>query len=417
MNKKLILGLILAVLAIGIPLTLYVMQTPQETRTRASGNTTLTFEPSSTQSNPIQKNSGDNVNLDISINPGGSNIGFVRFEVKFDPTKLTPDTNPFTLNQSVFSTIVEGPVVESGRIAASISVGADPTKVVTQTSKVGTINLKAINGTGGTPTKVEYGQLSQSLSTGSNEEFGQDTLSGTTPAYIAIGGGSTTPQPSPNPTGDPCGGLIPASDCPSVTPPVAGDTTVLNFDLLLHGIGAAGDNPNPSGNSLSNKNPLTPQRLMSIQIYNSSNQLVASEAGFVNYDSNAGSFRGGIDLGPDFPDGSYILKIQTGRYLKKLVPGIQSITALQNNNVKQIDLVAGDINGDNLLNVLDYNAFLNCGYGVLEPLPIADPNSLFNSSECQVFTPIGYVDLDDNGIVNNFDYNLFLRELSVQNGD
>jgi hypothetical protein len=80
-------------------------------------------------------------------------------------------------------------------------------------------------------------------------------------------------------------------------------------------------------------------------------------------------------------------------------------------------LVTGDTNNDNVLNILDYNALLDCGYGELNPLPINDPNSTYNSKECQVHTPTEDVDLNDDGIINSTDYNLFLRELSVQNGD
>ena len=79
--------------------------------------------------------------------------------------------------------------------------------------------------------------------------------------------------------------------------------------------------------------------------------------------------------------------------------------------------MAGDTNGDNALNILDYNAFLDCGYGVLNPLPINDANSYFNKKICQNHPPTENIDIEDNGLVNSYDYNLFLRELSVQNGD
>jgi hypothetical protein len=69
------------------------------------------------------------------------------------------------------------------------------------------------------------------------------------------------------------------------------------------------------------------------------------------------------------------------------------------------------------LDILDYNAFLDCGYGVLSPLPVDDANSVFNKTVCQAHRPAENIDIDDNGIVESADYNLFLRELSVHSGD
>jgi hypothetical protein len=202
------------------------------------------------------------------------------------------------------------------------------------------------------------------------------------------------------------------------TPVPTGQSTILSFDILLHGIGDAGDNPNPKASSLSNKNPLHPQRNLSISIIDSNNQEIKNLSDSIIYDSGNGSFRGLIDLGPQFPTGNYSIKIKSGRYLRKLIPGIIEITNLKENDVPQTALVAGDIKDDNLLNVLDYNIIRDCGYGAINPFPLADPSSLFNSNDCKSHNDYRTnTDLDDNGIINSSDYNLFLRELSVQTGD
>ncbi len=122
-------------------------------------------------------------------------------------------------------------------------------------------------------------------------------------------------------------------------------------------------------------------------------------------------------MGPDLRDGNYSVKVKTDRYLRKLVPGAQKIALLKDNSITQVALVAGDTNGDNLVNILDYNAFIDCGYGALNPLPLDDANSIFNKRVCQVHTPAINIDVNDNGIIDSTDYNLFLRELSVQSGD
>lgn len=194
-------------------------------------------------------------------------------------------------------------------------------------------------------------------------------------------------------------------------------STTLKLDLLLHGVGSAGDNPNPDS-SLSNKNPLHPRRNFDVTIIDSNNQTVKNTTGSIIYNAGSGNFTGIVDLGPSFPAGNYSIKIKSDRYLRKMTPGIINIETMKENNIPQTALVAGDIKTDNVLNVLDYNILRDCGYGAIEPLPLEDPNAIYNTKNCkshESYRP--NIDLDDNGIINSPDYNLFLRELSVQNGD
>ena len=397
-RKKIIVFSFLLLLLISIPVTLALVSRQQETRSHASDATTsLSFQPVSSTASPIQKNVGDPIDLDIYVDPGSNVITFVRYQVSFDPTKVQLNSShPFDINQAIFSN-VEGPVASDSAIAQSVSIGSDPTKAIQTKTKVGTLHFTAVTNTGGAPTMINFGSLSQALSSGSQDQSSQNVLSTTTPASVVISGsGSAVPTTIPIPT-------------------VTG--TAVSFTLLLHGVGTAGDNPNPNGNSLSNKNPLHPQRNLQIQVFDTNNQSVASVSAPVTFDSASGTFIGAIGLGENFPAGSYSIKIQTDRYLKKLVPGIQAIVKDQTTALPPTQMIAGDTNGDNVLNVLDYNAMLDCGYGHLNPLPNADPNSAFASQACQVHAPADNVDIDDNGIVNSADYNLFLRELSVQNGD
>jgi len=49
---------------------------------------------------------------------------------------------------------------------------------------------------------------------------------------------------------------------------------------------------------------------------------------------------------------------------------------------------------------------------------MADPNSIYNTEFCISHNEFRELaDVEDNGIINGADYNLFLRELSVQFGD
>lgn len=397
LKKQVIVGAVLIAIFVSIPITVSFLSQRQEQQSHAAASTTLTFTPTSSTTTPIQAKVGDTINLDLFVNPGSNQVTFVKYQVTYDPTKVQlVSSNPVNLNSTIF-TSVEGPVVTSGTIAQSVSIGSDPTKVITTNTKVGTLHFTAIGGTNGGTTPITFGTISEALSSGPNEQASQDVLSSTTPAVITISGGNA-PSPSPSPL-------------PTVT------GTALGFTVLLDGVGAAGDNPNPTGNSLSNKNPLHPQRKLSIQVFDTSNNLVASTSAPIAYNSTAGNFTGQAALPSSVTSGSYYVKIQADRYLRKLVPGIAQVTTNKLTQLPSVRLVSGDTNTDNVLNVLDYNALLDCGYGEINPSPIADQASLFNSQECQVHQPAQDVDLNDDGIVNSTDYNLFLRELSVQNGD
>jgi hypothetical protein len=402
-KRKIFVGFFLLLLIISVPLTVLITRKTQETRSHASGSTSLLFTPASTASTPLQKNVGDIISVDLMVNPGTNLVTFVRFQISYDPTKLQPTDNPFTLNTTAFPIAVEGPVVGNGTIAESVSIGSDPTKAITTVTKIGTLNFKALAPTNGTATIASFTSLSQALSAGQTEQAGENVLSTTTPAYIVIGGNANT--------------------TPAITPiatSIPGEGTMLNVRLLLHGVGAAGDNPNPSASTLSNKNPLHPQRNLDVQIFDSNNQLVSSVSAptAINYEGpTVGGFAGSVDLGPSFPSGKYNIKVKTDRYLRKLVPGIFTIENKQVTNVADVAMIAGDTNGDNFLNVLDYNALLDCGFGNISPLPMADPNATYNSTNCKGHPTAELVDVNDDGVINGPDYNLFIRELSVQNGD
>lgn len=88
----------------------------------------------------------------------------------------------------------------------------------------------------------------------------------------------------------------------------------------------------------------------------------------------------------------------------RLLPGIQSINAGQNNKLSDAILVAGDVVSDNKLNILDYNILIGC-YSDLAPATACNDIQKKNSS-----------DLNDDGAVNQFDYNLFIREIATQPG-
>ncbi|HSX08601.1 MAG TPA: dockerin type I domain-containing protein [Candidatus Saccharimonadales bacterium] len=202
---------------------------------------------------------------------------------------------------------------------------------------------------------------------------------------------TSTPKPTVAPTAVPQ---------PTATP-VPGDTT-LDLVVGLHGIGTAGDSANP--NSDGNMTLVHPDREVTVSVFNSQNQQVAQKQGTIIYNSPTGLFEGRIDLGSQFDSGTYTVKVQTPQFLRGLIPGIQTISSGQVTTLPKVTLIAGDINGDNQVNILDYNVLMGC-YSDLLPATDCTPDNNILS------------DLTDDGAVNQFDYNLFLRELSNVGGN
>lgn len=382
-TKHIIIG-ILAIALIGIPSLLFLSNRQQEIRSKASASTSLYFTPQASSSSPLQVNTGDTIAFDVMINPGTNLPSILKLNINFDPSKVQANSTSFLVNQAAFPTTLEGPFATNGAVSISLSIGSDTTKAIQTTTKVGTITLKAIAPTLDTPTIISFGNNSSVLSIGSGDSATENTLSTTTPAYIDITGNAII--------------------TPSITTNSQSTTTTLLITASLHSIGSSGDNSNPTNSQLSNKAPLHPNRNIDIYIYNDQNQLITSNSGQITYDSTKGNFTGAIKIDGTIPEGQYTYKIQSPTYLRRLVPGIQTLKPLQENILPETTLVTGDIVSDNMINIKDYNILTNC-YSDLLPAKSCTETEKTNA------------DLNDDGSVNQVDYNLFLREISVQTGN
>lgn len=169
--------------------------------------------------------------------------------------------------------------------------------------------------------------------------------------------------------------------------------TMFSFSVSLRGIGTDG-----------NAKPIRMQRMIVVDVYNSQNQLVVTRVGKVTYDAQKGLFDGEVSIGLLQP-GEYTVKLKTSSYLQKTAPGI--VTIRQGGGLYQIHkvtLVSGDVTNDNQTNILDYNVLMGC-YSDLAP-----------AKKCTA-TVRDMTDFNDDGKVNQYDYNLFLRELSNRSGE
>lgn len=206
-GKKLILVGIIVVLLAAIPLTVYFLGQTQETRSQAQKATRLYFStPGQTTSTAsLQKAVGDSIPVDIVMDPGTNQVSFIKMSISYDPTKLSTEAGGIKQNEATFPSILEGPTYTEGNISITLSIGADPTKLVQTPSKIATLTLKALAVTDSTPTQVKFldGET-QVLSVATSDDPSENVLSNTTPIGIAIAAGanvtpvtSTTPSPSP----------------------------------------------------------------------------------------------------------------------------------------------------------------------------------------------------------------------------
>ncbi len=428
-KHKLILTTI-AIQLIALPLILFAVKQQQQTNTKATAGTTLSLTPAS-----VTSGLGQNFSLDVMINPGPNLVSLAKIEIIYDPSKVTLDpTNPVVVNAQAFPQVVEGPIYTNGKVQVTISIGSDQSKVIQTTSKVLTLNLKAAAVTN--ETSVSFGPDNSIYSTAPGDRSDENVLSTTIPASIKINAAPTptpttqpsptptirpsatptpipppsTPTPTPRPTFTPTPTIRPTntptprpSSGPTTTPaPTPGKTVFKINGLKLHGLGKGGDSPNPTGGGT--QNPLRPNRTLSVEIYNTSGVLVTSFNGTVAYNLTTGDFSGSIDAPDSVISERYLIKLKSPFYLRKQVSGFLSLIKGQVNTPAQTTLIAGDVNSDNTLNIADYAIIMGC-YSDLAAPRNCDPAKKLSA------------DISDDGKVNHDDYNLFIRELSVQQGE
>lgn len=210
---------------------------------------------------------------------------------------------------------------------------------------------------------------------------------------------TTLPSPTNTPTAQPTSiPTVQPTNTPSPTDQPG--STVFNFNLLLHGIGNGGDNANLA--SKGNFDLDNDKTKIAIEIFDTKNNPVLNKSGELLFSSESGSFKGAVDLGTGLASGAYLIKVKADKYLRSSVPGLVNIKSGSVNNIPKLSLVAGDINNDNLLNILDYNALSAC-YG-----ENTNPQNCAMASDA---------DINRDSAVNLFDFNLFLRELSTNPGE
>jgi len=253
-KKILLIGFIFVLLA-AIPLTVYLVQQEQKTQSGAQQKTFLSLVQT-----PQTVHVGDNVKLDVIVNPGenANQVSFVKFTFTYDSTKLEPVNNncsatgkseAFCPNGAAFSMPpMQGPTETDGKVSVTLSTGNSVDKVIKTTTRVGTINFRAKATTKRTTVQFLNKPDTEILSIGINDQFNENVLLKIFPAIITIVDNNqptatptTGPAASPTPTNGPAATGTPQTTvvgptCTSLTvDPSATGTAPYSVNLTANG--------------------------------------------------------------------------------------------------------------------------------------------------------------------------------------
>lgn len=407
-NKKFALVLLLLTLVFAIPFTISELRKQQEIRSRAEAEAVaFSFNPQTSS-----KQVGEDLDVAVSLNGKTNNITAVDVTIAFDTTLL--EVTSFTPS-GVFNTQFINQTdntVGMLRYAAGNTTPTPITGIIT----LGTIRFKP-KAQGIATVTVQKSQVYASGRGGvalpvdpvipGNYTITAATLPTPTPSP------SPTPLPTATPTLAPTSTPIPLptnTPAPSPTsPPLPTPTPItiiptptfipggmqLEFSLQLAGIGGPSENTNPK----------TVQKVLTVELLDPGDNPVASKTGFIMYDGQEKVFKGIVDLGVAVPAGNYSIKIQTEKYLKKRIPVIYTLTPGLKHTISLAKLTVGDINGDNRVDILDYEILRSCF------------EDKANSAACGSNKQLANLDDDTLEKVDGVDYYVFVRSLSVREGD
>ena len=230
------------VLLIAIPVTVFLVQQQQKTKSGAVAATTLSVLPASQA--PIQV--GNDVTLNVQVNPATATtsnlVSYVKFTIMYDSTKLATDGAGFVPDITAgLPLVLQGPVYGTGTISITLSAGGDATKVLQTVTNLGSVTFKALAITDTAPTQITFGNDTLVRSLGTSDQANENVLASANPAVLTIIGGtivSPTPTLTPTPTVTPTLTPTPTpapTATPSATAPVcsklAADVTSGNIPL------------------------------------------------------------------------------------------------------------------------------------------------------------------------------------------
>ncbi len=286
-KKIFLLGFIITIL-VAIPFSVYVAQKRQQTVSKATASTTLSFDPAA----PTIK-VGDTLVLNITLDPGSNpstanQVSFVELFITFDASKFATLSSGLSLKAldsgNELKNVVKGPTYTSGKASISLSIPADPTLAIIKPTKIAVLQLKATSETNGTPTNIAFDSSTQILSIDSNSQTSDNVfnlLSTSNPATVTINSApsspSTTPTSTPTPTSVPSagGGTAPSTVTQnqtrttipgqtSTSTPASSSSTIIILNPTATPIPIPTLNPAFTGNINGNLPPTGPRNILGI---------------------------------------------------------------------------------------------------------------------------------------------------------
>ncbi len=198
-----------------IPVTVFLVQQQQNTRSQATPNTTLNFVPSE---KPAEV--GGKVDFEVWISPGNNQVNFIKLVIGYDGTKLTASPDSFELNTaSNLSVIKPLAINDAGNELTLVLSAQNPTKVINQNMKIGTISF-TVNEASETPIQIAFNDQSiqiRSINGANQDAFNENvyTKNGATASITTQGATDLTPTITETLTPTPSITLTPT---PSLTP-------------------------------------------------------------------------------------------------------------------------------------------------------------------------------------------------------
>ena len=191
----------------------------------------------------------------------------------------------------------------------------------------------------------------------------------------------------------------------TVNEPASGTPVTLKLEVGIFDL----TDPYPGFVAPSAYSPDHVDRELSVQVTDGSDQVVRDLNVTARFSASKQAFT--ADVVVNLEPGSYRVKVKLSNTLRRLQAGFFTVGSTATSiTVPRIVTIVGDVDGNNQANIIDYNRLMGC-YSDFEP-----PKSC-SSSDQPGPSRQPTVDLNDDGFVNQFDYNLMLRVFNFQLGD
>lgn len=225
-GKKLILLGFIVVLLVAIPLTVYLVQQQQKTRSSAAPSTVLSLKET-----PQTVAVGDSVSLDIMVDPGQNYVSLAKFTISYDPTRLSLAEDGFVVNTNTATVFVQ-PTYGPSSVSVTLATGGGQTKVLQSITRIATVTFTALAPTETAQTQVTFSSDTEVLSSASTDTPKENVLLRKSEALITITGEVTTTTTT-----------IPEVTITTTTttvPPTTTTTTLPNQNPVCTSLGSGG---------------------------------------------------------------------------------------------------------------------------------------------------------------------------------